>query len=95
MVGNLKLTFFGKGLIRIKLLFAYCFILLIRFYQQFISLRLAPSCRYHPSCSSYFIQAIRHFGLLKGSGKGFFRILRCNSFFSGGYDPVIGDKNNE
>ena len=73
----------------------YCFIRLIKFYQQFVSLRLTPSCRYHPSCSSYFIQAIRHFGLLKGSGRGFLRILRCNPFSLGGYDSVIGDKNNE
>ena len=71
----------------------YCFIRLIKFYQQFVSLRLTPSCRYHPSCSSYFIQAIRHFGLLKGVRKGFLRILRCNPFFSGGYDPIIASDN--
>ena len=92
---NFEDTFFRKGFIRIKLFFTYCFIRLIKFYQQFVSLRLTPSCRYHPSCSSYFIQAIRHFGLLKGSGRGFLRILRCNPFSLGGYDSVIGDKNNE
>ncbi|MEK6568307.1 MAG: membrane protein insertion efficiency factor YidD [Candidatus Omnitrophota bacterium] len=71
----------------------------IRLYQRIVSLRLAPSCRFYPSCSHYFIQAISHFGLFKGSCRGFFRILRCNPISLGGYDPIIepvtGDKNNE
>ncbi|HBU08911.1 MAG TPA: membrane protein insertion efficiency factor YidD [Candidatus Omnitrophica bacterium] len=78
-----------------KLFFVYSIIQPIRLYQRIVSLRLAPSCRFYPSCSHYFIQAISHFGLFKGSCRGFFRILRCNPLSLGGYDPVTGDKNNE
>ncbi len=46
-------------------------------------------CRYYPSCSEYCIRAIEHRGPFFGILKGFARILRCNPFFPGGYDPYI------
>ncbi|TAN61423.1 membrane protein insertion efficiency factor YidD [bacterium] len=61
---------------------------LVRFYQKHISILLAPSCRFHPSCSHYFQGAIAKYGILRGGFKGFFRIIRCNPFCHGGYDPV-------
>ena len=64
------------------------FIALIRFYKKYISSRTTPCCRFSPSCSSYGIEAIERFGALKGSFMTLYRILRCNPFNPGGYDPV-------
>jgi putative membrane protein insertion efficiency factor len=61
---------------------------LVRFYQKAISPHLPPSCRYQPSCSQYAITALTRFGALKGSWMAVKRILRCNPFSKGGYDPV-------
>jgi putative membrane protein insertion efficiency factor len=61
---------------------------LIRLYQKTIAKALPPSCRFEPSCSRYTYQAIDKYGLIKGSWLGFKRILRCNPFNPGGYDPV-------
>ncbi|MGI6701952.1 MAG: membrane protein insertion efficiency factor YidD [Christensenellales bacterium] len=61
---------------------------LIRFYKRFISAKLPSYCRFTPSCSSYAYQAIDKYGLIIGSVMGMFRILRCNPFSRGGYDPV-------
>jgi putative membrane protein insertion efficiency factor len=61
---------------------------LIRLYQMTLSKILPPSCRFEPSCSHYTYQAIEKYGLIKGSWLGFKRILRCNPFNPGGYDPV-------
>ena len=60
----------------------------VRFYQQAISPYLPPSCRYVPTCSTYAIQAIEKYGAAKGSYLAAKRILRCNPFHKGGYDPV-------
>ncbi len=49
---------------------------------------LPKSCRYHPTCSEYSMDALRKHGAIKGSIMSFFRILRCNPFFKGGLDPV-------
>ncbi|OGX31794.1 MAG: membrane protein insertion efficiency factor YidD [Omnitrophica WOR_2 bacterium RIFCSPLOWO2_12_FULL_46_30] len=62
---------------------------LIRFYQKHISMRLTPSCRYYPSCSRYFLEAVGMYGIIRGCGKGFLRIIRCNPFSPGGDDPVV------
>ncbi len=64
------------------------FIKLIRFYQKHISPRKAPCCRFYPTCSAYAIEAIEKYGALKGSVLAIYRILRCNPFCKGGYDPV-------
>jgi putative membrane protein insertion efficiency factor len=61
---------------------------LIRFYRRSISPLFPPSCRFTPSCSQYAYTAIERYGLLKGGWMAFKRILRCNPFNPGGYDPV-------
>lgn len=63
-------------------------IMLVRGYQRFISPLFQPSCRYHPSCSSYMIQALKVHGAFKGLLMGISRILRCNPFARGGIDYV-------
>jgi putative membrane protein insertion efficiency factor len=61
---------------------------LIRSYQWCISPFLGSACRFYPSCSEYTYQAVARFGVLRGSWMGLQRILRCNPFVEGGYDPV-------
>jgi uncharacterized protein len=63
-------------------------ILLIRFYQTFLSPLLGPSCRYQPTCSNYALEAFRQHNLLFASWLTIWRVLRCNPFSKGGYDPV-------
>ena len=63
-------------------------ILLICFYQKRISPMIGHNCKYEPTCSEYTKQAIEKYGVIKGCGKGFWRILRCNPFSKGGYDPL-------
>lgn len=60
----------------------------IRFYRRHISPHLPPMCRYYPTCSCYAIEAIEIHGAFKGSLMAVWRILRCNPFSAGGYDPV-------
>jgi len=60
----------------------------IRCYQRIISPVLGPCCKYRPTCSEYFIQAIEKRGVLRGALAGIWRLLRCNPFSKGGYDPV-------
>ena len=60
----------------------------IRFYQRRISPGLPPRCRFIPTCSQYALEAIRRYGALKGGARALWRILRCNPFSHGGYDPV-------
>ena len=63
---------------------------LIIFYQKFISILSPPSCRYIPTCSQYAKIHIQHTNLLKAIYLIITRILRCNQFFSGGFDyPVV------
>ncbi|MCH4238668.1 MAG: membrane protein insertion efficiency factor YidD [Oscillospiraceae bacterium] len=61
---------------------------LIRVYQKYISPLHRPCCRYIPTCSNYAVEAIERFGALKGGLLAVWRILRCNPFCTGGYDPV-------
>lgn len=63
-------------------------ILIIRGYQRFISPLLPPTCRFYPTCSTYFIQALEKYGLFKGSYLGIRRLLKCHPFHEGGYDPL-------
>ncbi|HEX9447020.1 MAG TPA: membrane protein insertion efficiency factor YidD [Dongiaceae bacterium] len=60
----------------------------IRLYQIFISPLLPPSCRYHPSCSAYAIEAVERHGILNGSWLILRRLLRCHPWGGSGYDPV-------
>lgn len=61
---------------------------LVRGYQIFISPLLPKTCRFYPTCSEYFIQAVRKYGALKGTWIGIKRICRCHPFNPGGYDPL-------
>ncbi|MBE6787250.1 MAG: membrane protein insertion efficiency factor YidD [Ruminococcaceae bacterium] len=60
----------------------------IRFYQRAISPHKIPCCRFTPCCSQYAIEAITVHGAFKGTLLALWRILRCNPFCKGGYDPV-------
>lgn len=62
---------------------------LIRLYRKQISPRKGkPCCRYIPTCSEYALIAVERFGLIRGGRMAIWRILRCNPFSKGGYDPV-------
>jgi putative membrane protein insertion efficiency factor len=63
-------------------------IFFIRVYQRCISPLIPPRCRFEPTCSAYAIEAIRTKGLIRGTLKAAWRILRCNPWSRGGYDPV-------
>ena len=58
------------------------------FYQKAISPWFGPRCKYEPTCSEYTKQAIEKYGAIKGTIIGLKRILRCNPFSKGGYDPL-------
>ncbi|MEE1313377.1 MAG: membrane protein insertion efficiency factor YidD [Lachnospiraceae bacterium] len=61
----------------------------IRFYQKYLSaMKGRGTCKYIPTCSQYAIEAIEKYGLIKGGLLAAWRILRCNPFAKGGYDPV-------
>mgnify|MGYP002350768148 FL=1 len=62
---------------------------LIRLYQLLISPALPPdTCRFYPTCSHYGYQAIYKYGAIKGTGMAIWRVLRCNPYNPGGFDPV-------
>jgi uncharacterized protein len=63
-------------------------VLPIRAYQRILSPMLGNRCRYYPSCSEYAAQAIRRFGILRGLVLAGWRLLRCNPWSDGGFDPV-------
>ena len=60
----------------------------IRFYQREISPLSPPRCRYIPTCSQYALEAVEKYGAIKGTFLATKRILRCNPFHKGGYEPV-------
>ena len=59
----------------------------VRIYQICLSPLLGRHCRFTPTCSAYFIEAVRKYGSVKGTLKGIARICRCHPFHPGGYDP--------
>lgn len=63
-------------------------ILLIKIYQNTVSLLIGPSCRFTPSCSSYALLSIQRFGIIRGIELTIKRVVRCHPFHPGGYDPV-------
>ena len=60
----------------------------IRLYQRLISPALPRRCRYEPTCSRYAVQAVEDYGILRGLVLAVWRLLRCNPWSLGGYDPV-------
>jgi len=74
--------------LRLSQLPNHFFILLIRFYKAAISPWLPRSCRFTPTCSSYALQAFQHYPVPKALYFSIRRILRCNPFHPGGYDPL-------
>lgn len=60
----------------------------VRLYQRLISPALPRRCKYHPTCSAYAVQAVVSYGILRGAVLAAWRLLRCNPFSHGGYDPV-------
>ncbi len=63
-------------------------LLIIKFYQFFISPLTGRNCRYYPTCSAYAFEAVAKHGSLKGGALAVKRVLRCHPFHAGGYDPV-------
>ncbi|RKD31373.1 membrane protein insertion efficiency factor YidD [Thermohalobacter berrensis] len=63
-------------------------IILIRLYQKLISPIKPRTCRFYPTCSEYSLKAITKYGILKGGLMSIKRIVKCNPFNPGGYDPV-------
>jgi len=63
-------------------------LVLIRFYQRWISPYTPPSCRFDPSCSEYAAQAVGRYGLARGGWLALRRLFRCHPFHPGGHDPV-------
>ncbi|ADI00806.1 membrane protein insertion efficiency factor YidD [Salisediminibacterium selenitireducens] len=68
---------------------------LIRLYQRYISRYTPPSCRFYPTCSQYGAESIERFGFLKGGLMTVIRILKCNPFHPGGFDPVPEKKSRK
>ena len=60
----------------------------LRGYKRWISPLLGDRCRFYPSCSEYMYEAIAKYGVIKGLVMGLYRLLRCNPFCKGGFDPV-------
>ena len=70
-------------------------ITIIRAYQIIISPFKPNCCRFYPSCSNYCIEAVKQHGILRGLWYGLRRIISCNPYNSGGYDPVPLQNNNK
>ena len=66
----------------------YIMIRMNRFYQKYLSPLKSTKCPYYPTCSQYGLEAIQKYGAVKGGLLALWRILRCNPFSKGGYDPV-------
>ena len=61
---------------------------MVRLYQATLSPLLGMQCRFTPSCSNYCIEALEKYGAIRGSLMGLKRVVRCNPFYKGGFDPV-------
>lgn len=72
--------------------FKYILVFTIRLYQIFISPILGSNCKFYPSCSNYFKDAINYYGIFKGTAISVIRILKCNPIHNGGYDPLCEHK---
>jgi putative membrane protein insertion efficiency factor len=70
------------------LVLRWVYLLPVRLYQLTLSRWTGGQCRFVPTCSDYFVQAVRHKGILRGTAKGLRRLCRCHPWSKGGYDPV-------
>ncbi|MBX9678544.1 MAG: membrane protein insertion efficiency factor YidD [Gemmataceae bacterium] len=75
------------GLTWARRVVSFGLILPVRFYQAVLSPLLPSVCKFEPSCSEYFIQAVRKHGPIRGACRGAWRICRCNPWNAGGIDP--------
>jgi len=66
---------------------AWILIAMVRLYQVTLSPIFGRHCRFRPSCSVYFIEAVQKYGAIRGARRGIWRICRCNPWNPGGYDP--------
>lgn len=64
-------------------------LLLLRAYKWLVSPMLRPACRYVPTCSEYAMEAVERYGVMRGGVKAIGRLLRCQPFAKGGFDPVV------
>ncbi len=72
---------------------AEVFLIPVKLYRKyFSSLKQNPTCRFDPTCSQYALTAVREWGIIIGSVLAVIRIIRCNPFSKGGYDPVVTKK---
>lgn len=60
----------------------------VQFYQKNVSPVIGPHCKFQPTCSEYMIECLDKYGVVRGLPRGIWRIIRCNPFSKGGYDPV-------
>jgi putative membrane protein insertion efficiency factor len=72
----------------VKRLLTDLFLVPLHVYRRWISPALPRRCKYHPTCSAYAEQAIRELGIVRGTIVAGWRLLRCNPFSNGGYDPL-------
>ena len=61
----------------------------LKWYKKFITPYVARSCRFYPTCSEYAVDAIENHGVIRGVMMSLWRVLRCNPFSRGGYDPAV------
>jgi putative membrane protein insertion efficiency factor len=66
----------------------WVFLLPVRVYRRVFSPVLPQRCKYHPSCSAYAVEAVRSYGVIRGTVLAGWRLLRCNPWSHGGHDPV-------
>jgi putative membrane protein insertion efficiency factor len=67
-------------------------LLLLRGYKRVISPMFLPACRYVPTCSEYAMEAVERYGVVLGSFRAMWRLLRCHPFAKGGVDPVVKNR---
>jgi len=83
-----KRRFLSAALSRSRRVARSSLIAAVRLYQRTVGTALPNSCRFVPTCSEYFVEAVQKFGAVKGTWLGIRRILRCNPYCQGGHDPV-------
>jgi putative membrane protein insertion efficiency factor len=87
---HLQLIALSKYKEKVKVLVLFA----LKIYKKFISPVLPQSCRFHPSCSTYGLEAVQRFGVAKGSWLLLKRFLKCHPFHPGGYDPLKYPENS-